>query len=202
MANPLAQIGTFRGQITSYGINSAESGAVAINITVGITEIFHEGEWFDWTAENMEVSGDIWVVKKDNTINEKQVRALVDFAGWDGSFVSVSSGTWQPTPVQISVDEDTYKNVTRYKISWVNAYDSTPGGGNVSPEKAKEFQTRYGSQLRALVGSAKTAATSPATGKPTKPAVKPKAAPAPAEQLPLPPRGEQLTAEQLDEVPF
>lgn len=171
MSQQIDREGTFRGNIVAATLREADSGAQAVSLTVAITEMWvpEESTWEDWRQYDVEASGDIWVIKKDTTVNEAQVRALVDHAGWDGRFASVLDGTWKPRPVQVVVQEDTYKDRTRYRVAWVNAHDGTPGGGNVSPEKAKALEAKYGAQMRALAGNSVRAAQKPATAAPPKP---------------------------------
>jgi hypothetical protein len=185
MPNQLTQAGNFRGRVVSYGLNSADSGAKSVYLTVVIEEIYHENQWWDWRKEELEVGGDIWIIKKDGSLNERQVRALIDCAGWDGSLVSIAEGLWQPKPIQVVVNEDTYNDETRYRINWINEYDRVPGGGNVSASDAKALQQKYGSQLRALAGNAKRNSTQP-TGEPTKPPkTETSAAPQPSGEIPF-----------------
>ena len=168
----LEQAGTFRGRITQYGLSQKTSGAHSVYIEVAIDEVFEDGEWGDWRAYELTVTGDLWVVKKDGTLNDRQITALCDYAGWDGSFAAVAEGRWKPTPVQVRVQENVYKDETRYRINWINAYDAVPGGGNVSADEAKKLEAKFGSQVRAICGNAVRAATKPdpAEGGPTKPA--------------------------------
>lgn len=190
MAKPLQQAGTFRGRIVAYSLNEAESGATSIFLTVAIDEVFSEGEWYDWASYGFEVSGDMWVIKKDRSINERQVRALMDCAGWDGSIIDVTERRWEPRPVQIQVEEDSYKDELRYRIAFINAFDRTPGGGNVSAEKAQALHQQYGSQLRALATNAvRNAAPPPADSGPVKPApaAKPASRPAARKKAPAAP---------------
>ena len=195
----LEQAGNFRGPVISYGLNKVESGAQSVYLTVRIEEIWYEGEWCDYREHQLEVSGDIWIVKKDGSINERQVRSLIDYAGWDGSLLSICDQSWCPPPVQITVGEDEYQGNVRYRINWLNHYDRMPGGGNVSAEEAKELQARYGAQLRALSGNATRNAAAPPPGAPAKPPGKKKVAKeatAPAAS-PSPP-----AADEHDDVPF
>jgi hypothetical protein len=196
MGNLIQQTGTFRGRIISYGLHEAESGACSVKMTVAIDEIFHENAWHDWRGEDIEAMGEIWIVRKDGNLNENGVKSLVNAAGWDGSLLSISEATWDPNPVQIQVEADTYKDETRYRISYVNDYERTPGGGNVTLEKAKELQARLGSSLRALVGnSARNQVAAPAA-KPAKPVKPAKPAPQPVAEEVL------AVAEEDGEVPF
>lgn len=206
MSQSIDREGDFRGQIVSYGIFEAESRAVAIGITVAIEEMFNRetGEWENWRDYDVQAEGNIWIIKKTSEPNEKQVAALVEYAGWDGSVLSIENGTWKPTPCGFSVQADAYKDQTRYRIAWVKSYNATPGGGsNVDSKRAKELQSQYGSTLRAIAGNVKRNQAKP-TGKPlAPPAAKPAPQPAVLPQPPAPhPEDEQQAIGGDDSIPF
>jgi hypothetical protein len=170
----LNQAGNFRGKITSYALSEMESKAVSVKLVVALEDIYFDGEWSDWREYEIVARGDIWVVTRSGQLNKTQVEALCNFAGWDGSFTAIVQGTWKPLPIGFSVSEDKYKETVRYRISWLNGYDHTPGGGNVDADKAKELEKRFGGELRALSGNA-TRNQAPPAGKPGKPPGKPSA---------------------------
>jgi hypothetical protein len=165
--------GNARGLIAEFGLKEAKSGALAVSIVAKIHECWDpEGErWIDYREGELEVSGDIWIVKKDGTTDQRKLESLIRYAGWDGQLPSVVEGTWQPTPCAFTVEREDYKDQARYRIGFINAYDWTPGAvGNVTSEKAKELQAKYGSQFRALAGNVKRA-TIPPTAPVSKPSV-------------------------------
>jgi len=131
-------------------------------------------EWTDCKDSDYKIRGDVWIVKKDGTVAIPQAQSLIDHAGWDGSLESIVNGTWQPTPSSFLLQKDMYNDQERYRAPFVNAYDRVPGAlGTVTAEEAKTLQSQFGSQLRALAGNAKRAATAPPNGKPSpKPAAK------------------------------
>jgi hypothetical protein len=177
MSQEINQNGIFRGQILEFGLYEPESGAVGVSVKARIDEQWNTETkaWDDWREYDVTADGTVWVIKKDGSLNDKQVESLIKATGWDGNIEAVRNGEWQPTPCQLVVNEDTYKDEVRYKISFVNEYDRTPGAvGNVSPDRAKQLQTQYGAQLRALAGNVLRNAAPPA-GKPKapKPAAKP-----------------------------
>lgn len=180
--------GTFRGEIIEYGLQDAkESKSVAVVVKCQVHEAynFETETWEDWRQWNMEGYGNVWVIKKDGTINEKSAESLMRHAGWSGSLNDIVTGDWKPTPVQFVVKSETYKNQTQYKVAFINGYDSTPGGGirSVDPDKAKELQLSYGSQFRALAGNVK--AKEPPKGKPSAPPAAAGAAPAEKDGIPF-----------------
>lgn len=168
MSQEIDREGTFRGRIVSYGLQEAQSKALAVQITARIDEQWVDDHWEDWRQYDVEASGYIWIIKKDGSDNDSQVRALVDCAGWDGVFSSIVSGAWKPEPCQFVVKEDSYKEQIRYRINWLNAYDSSPTGGNVDSNRARELDALYGSRIRAVVGNVKRNALAP-SGKPSAP---------------------------------
>lgn len=165
--------GTFRAEIIGYGLKEMESGAVAVNIHVQLTEAWDsEGQaWGDWREHNVEAYGDVWIVKKDNGgINAKGAKSLVDCAGWDGDPEAIVNQTWKPTPCQVVVKREEYEGKVSFKVAFVNEFDRTPGAnlGNVTPEKAKTLASKFGSQFRALIGN-RNRNSAPPQNKPSPP---------------------------------
>lgn len=190
MANPVDRAGTFRGNINEYGLKEAESGSVAVTIRVYLTEYWDDVNktWMEWHEYDQEANGDIWIVKKDKTLNQFAADSLIKNAAWDGDIESIQNSKWHPTPIQVVVKEDTYNGETRLKIAFVNEHGRTPGGlgANMSPEKAKQLQAQFGASLRALAGNVK---------RESKPNGAPKAPP-PRQYAPPPP------AKTGEEIPF
>lgn len=178
MPQEITQEGIFRGRIIQYGLDRFDSGATAVYIKVRIDEILTDGEWYDWREHEIEALGKVFIIDKKGSLLERGCRSLIEYAGWDGNIPTIGNGEWEPTPVQITVAAETYKDETRYQIKWVNDYDRMPGGGNVSKDDAVALQQQYGSALRALAGDSKRNAA-PVSGGPSKPKAAPKA-PAPA----------------------
>ena len=199
MSQPLEQTGDFRGEITEYSLKYEASGAVAIVVYAAIHEVWNPDtkDWEDWRRYEFNVVGYQYVITKAGAANKRTVTALVMYTGWDGNLESVGAGTWNPTPCQFSVEENIYKEQVSYRISWINAYDSTPGGGSVSPEKARQLQNQFGSQLRAIAGDAVRNAMAPKAPEPPKAAsTEPLVAPA------MTPKVLSAKENQPDEVPF
>lgn len=172
MGKPMDRDGIFQIAIREYGLTERDSGAVAISVIADVTAEWNAetGEWDDWTSYDMEVRGDLYIVKKDKSLNNSQIEALCRHAGWNADVNSITDLSWVPTPCQCTVEADVYKEQTRYKIGFLNALDRVPGGavGNISPEKVKAIATQYGSQLRAIAGTTLHGTTKPA-GKPPAP---------------------------------
>lgn len=175
--------GDYRGIIVDYGVKDFDGGSVAIAVTARLDEYRdpETGEWTDWSPYDIEAEGMIFVIKKDGQPNESQVEALVKHANWPGTLESAADKTWEPTQCQFSVEEDTYKGNTRFRISWINDWDSVGGGAFASPEKVKQLANQHGAKLRALAGSFKRNTTAPASKAPAPSAPPPKKAPPTAE---------------------
>jgi hypothetical protein len=172
--------GNFRAIILEYGLKEMDSGAVAVSLHVKLTELFDNGEWHEWEQFDMECFGDVWIIKKDGAINEKASESLMRHAGWDGNIDSIVSEAWKPMPCQVVVNKEEYQGRTSFKVAFINDYSRTPGQmSNVTPDKARELQNRFGSQLRALVGNVKRNQPTPPNGRPAAP-------PPPAASVPHP----------------
>jgi hypothetical protein len=195
----ISQEGSFRGLITEYGLYEPDSGAVGVNIRARITEAWDSDSltWEDWAEYDMEAEGCVWLVQrkdKGGGINQKSVDSLIRFAGWNGDIQSIVNGGWEPVMCAFAVTKETYKENTRFRIAFINDPDRIPGGqGNVTPERAKELQTLYGAQFRALAGNT-TRNAAPPQGKPgakkgpiggKAPATAPATKPAPAKRPPM-----------------
>jgi hypothetical protein len=192
--------GDFRAEIKSYGLQKAESGAVGVRIQAHLVEMFNEEtkDWEDWRDYNVEAWGTSWIIKKDGTVNQNAVDALVKYAGWDGSLKTIGENGWVPTPCQVSIGSEEYNGETQFRVSFINAWDRVPGAniGNVTSDDLKALENRFGSSLRAVVGNIKrnTSPPAPANGKGgPKP---PPAAKQPAMET-VPP-----AANEDDEIPF
>ena len=159
------------GEVLNYGLKKFEgSTSVAVALHVRLTELFHEGEWFQ---VDQECYGDIWIIKKDNKgINQRSVESLVNHAGWDGNLESIANGTWEPTPFQVTTKADEYQGNVSYKINFVNGFNDKPRGGgslgSATADDAKQLQNQWGSQLRALAGN-RMRPQPPAASKPAAP---------------------------------
>lgn len=195
MSEELNQAGIFRGAIKEYGLTESESGATAVSLVAAIHDIWDAPtkQWCDWRGYDLTVRGDVWIVKKDGTANQSALESLatcLDFT----DMTSVADETWRPGQCSFTVEEDKYKDKTRYRISWLHDYDREPGGvGNVSVEKAKALQTKYGSQIRAILGNVKRQQATPPAAPPVPPPAPAKKA---AAQAMIP------DAQAKDDIPF
>lgn len=171
MSTEMDREGDFQIQIKEYGIQKYDSGATAIAVVADVLAQYnHEtGEWDDWSGYDVIARGYLNIIKKDGTVNTSQVEALSKHCGWTGSLAMIAEGDWKPTPCQCSIQENTYKDQTSYRINFINAFDRVPGGiGTMKPEDAKALDMQFGGALRAAAGNANHGKTTPA-GKPASP---------------------------------
>jgi hypothetical protein len=168
--NELQQPGNYRGLIRSYELHWTKNKALALSIVAGIEEWWSDenNEWVDCRDSEMETRGEIIILKTDGAVNDLQAKALVNYAAWDGNLESLSNAKWEPAPCAFRVDSNVWKNVETWRISFLNAYDSTPGiMGKVDSTEAKQLQMRFGASLKALAGNAARTQAPPPAGKPT-----------------------------------
>lgn len=181
--------GTIRGDIAEYGIREADSGAVAISVKIHAREYWNdESKAWELLEPPTATIGDIWVVKKDGTVNTKQVEALCRYAGWDGNLSTISQNKWQHTPCSAIIQREEYEDRVSWKISWLNAYDRAPGSlTSLTPERMAALADKYGALLRAAAGNATRNAT-PSTEQAKAlegPGKRPKSKPATADDIPF-----------------
>lgn len=151
----LEQTGIFRCKPLSWEVQEAKSGAVGINMSFLVIEELDGDKWLSWdSADDHMFWGTWWIVKKDGTVNQGAVDQLVKSLGWNGGLDSIVDPA-PDTIVQVTVKEETYEGVTRYKGAWMNPADHTGGGGGgVDDNRKKELKGRFGSLLRAAAGAA------------------------------------------------
>lgn len=179
MTQQIDRDGVFQGVITEYGLREkSETGTLAVAIKAQLDAMWNGEGWDDWKQFEMEASGFLYIIKKDGSPNTGQVESLVRFAGWDGTLKSLVDGTWQPTPCQFTIKPNEYQGQTSYRIDFINEHDRVPGQmSNVTDDKLKALEAKFGAPLRAIAGSAKRNATPPAAEKMPKPKKGPPAKP-------------------------
>ena len=170
MSQPIDRAGNFRGLITACGIQEGKdsSQSVAVGVTVEIHDWWNSEaqSWEDWRTFQFEATGFLYVIKKDGSVNDGVVKALIEHANWPNDLTATVGNGWEPTPCSFSVESNTYKEKTNFRIgSFMRAYDAVPGAeiATVSVDRAKQLQSRHGAALRAIGGNVKrNAAPAPA----------------------------------------
>lgn len=162
--------GTFRAYPSDWGVKDAkDTASVAVSIKFRIVSMWDGQEWHDWTQYGEYFTqGDFWFIKRDGTVNERNVRDLHAAIGWDGDPGSIEDADFSQHGVQVVVQPDTYKGKTLMKAAFINGWNADPSGGVRTVDKAAiaSLRTKYGSQLRAIVGAK---APAKPTGKPAMP---------------------------------
>lgn len=184
---PCDRAGVFRIEICEYGLKEMDSGAVAVSIKALLTEWWDGAQWLDWRQYDMEAGGDVWIIKKDNGgANDKAAESLMRHAGWDASVTAIVDGTWKPTPCQAVINQEEYKGQKSFKIAFLNDFNRTPGAlSNVTPEKARDLENRFGSTLRALQSNVRRNQPAATNSRPPAPPKAPEPAAATADGIPF-----------------
>jgi len=156
--------GSFQVDIIDYGLNhKKETGTYSVFVKVRARTKWEPTTktWDDWTAYEAEAAGFLNVVKRDHTLNDDQIRRLVEHAGWDGHWKSIQEHTWQPTPCQVSIKKKTYQGNETFDVDWINAFDDTPRSGMADAD-FQSLEQQFGAPCRALASSSKRNTTVPA----------------------------------------
>jgi len=185
MSQPIDREGIFRAAPVEVGLREFDSGAVAVSVRFGVLEHFGAAGWEDWRQYQVEVYADLFVVKRDKTINEPIVRAMMLALGWNGSLADLAIPDIQLRPCQVDVRAEQYNGATSYRAKWVNPWDHIAGAGvgNVNADRVRALQSTHGGALRAIAGNIARNATAPpppTTGQPGQAPAPPSAQPVPA----------------------
>ena len=150
----IEQTGEFRGDIISYDADEKDSGAVGIKIEVLIKEALEGANWLNAEEYNFTVIGRIYVVGRGGKVIKRNAEALMEHAGWDGTFKSIADKTWIPTPIGVTVACEEYPKGSGdkfYKIEWVNAYERNIGGKTaLNASLGQQLDQKFGSQFRGM----------------------------------------------------
>ena len=84
-------------------------------------------KWDDWREYDMEVTGSVWLIKSDRSMNKKAAESLASCGGWNGTFASIEGKSWKPTPVGFSTEEHIYREQVSYRLRFLNTHSYTPG---------------------------------------------------------------------------
>jgi hypothetical protein len=158
--------------------DKGEFNGLSLSVKITAAEVWMTPEgatdpaWLDCLAWDAHGEGYIVLISKAGKVNENQINRLIKHANWDGDFQSLADHAWEPTPIRFDIQAKEYNGEVSYRINWINAFDSEPGGagGNVDADRAKALNSQYGAAIRALRGNQTRAATPPAAGKPQAPA--------------------------------
>jgi hypothetical protein len=141
------QEGNYRAKILAYELREAQSGAVGVHLTCALTHFANpKGEWEE-IGEPSEAEADIWIIKRDKELNDRGIESLIRWAGWTGNIEDIGNQFWIPNPIAVTVKMEEYQGQKRYKIAFINSYDSQPA---IGAARAAELQRLYGDKIRSL----------------------------------------------------
>jgi len=173
--------GRFRAQIIDKGVSlTGKNDLVTFIPRFFLIQEWDGAEWQDIEAEGMEITAYCYLIKRDGSLNDFQIKALREAFGWDGQDFFWLEDESLPD-CQVVIEAETYQGKDRLKVQFINAYDSE-GGGTVeksTDDIRRRVKTQYGAKLRAMAGgksAAKPAAKSTettASPKPTAPSAPP-----------------------------
>jgi len=197
MAN---RAGRFRAQIIDKGVSETGPNNLATFIPrFFLTEEWNGSEWVDIGREGLEITGYVYIEKKDGSLNTRAIENLKSAFGWDGRDIMWLQESALPD-CQVTCEFETYNGQERLKVQWINPYDST-GSGEAIPKAddntRKRLANRLGAKLRATAGGSPAAKP---TGKPqprASTALPPPAA-APPRKIPPPSAAEKQIATEAD----
>ncbi len=164
--------GTYRGVATDSGVGLTTNDFPQFVAQISALEFydFDEKEWLDWSEQDEEISGYFCLFGGNNkpTLSAKQVQKAL---GWSGqSFSELNDTDYSEVPFQFRVEEHEYNNETKLQVSWIDAYDATPGRQvqKLNADDAKKLDKLFAAQLKNFGGTKVVSA--PATaGKPAVP---------------------------------
>lgn len=189
--------GTFIGTILESGFSTTANGYPQWVIKLGATkyyakspeELAHfqiaEPAYVDWSSFGEEIVGYLVLFNdKGPLMSYEQAQAAT---GWDGQDFQ-TLGDHVGKSILFRVEEDTYNNVTKLKVNWIDAENAPPERSlkQVDAGVLKDLNNKFLSGIKKPVAPAKpTSAAKPAVaGAPGKPITKPGA---PAVQPPAQP---------------
>lgn len=150
--------GTYRGYPFEWGIQTFEATqSVALKIRFCVHQRWHPKErcWSQEWPIGWFVDAQVWLVKKDGSLNNAAVTNLQKCGLWNGDWDQFST----PPPnvfSLIDVQAETYEGKTRYRGAWVNPDAPEPATrGSLAPadpELLKSLRSRFQGATRAIAG--------------------------------------------------
>lgn len=177
---PIDREGTFRGTPVEWAVSETKNKYPQFVVRLMATEKWvetaeemealgvTEPSWVPWAEYEQSMVGYLVLFNNDGPIfNYEQVQAAL---GWDGaSFSGLSEANHLDTTVLFRVEENTYQDVTRLQIAWIDEKDASIERTlrALDPEKLKALDSRYVGML-----NTKKAAPASKPGKPMAPKAK------------------------------
>lgn len=151
--------GTFRGVAIDSGMGETKNGYPQWVAQLQAAEYYDEDteQWVDWSEyEEKEISGYFVLFGGDGnpTLTAKQVQKAL---GWSGESFQDLNADFSEILIQFRVEESTYNNETRLKVTWIDSADAEPGRSiqKLDNDAVKKLDAKYAAKLRALSGGPK-----------------------------------------------
>lgn len=164
---------TFRGKVIDHGVSVTTNGFEQLECKLIAIEIYDDEEkvWVDWTdVEENEITAYIILRGKNgDTPSHTQVKKIFN---WDGaSLRELEAGDYSETGIQFRVEENTYQEKTRLKVTWIDEYDAVPGRSvrKLNPDELKKLDEAYAQRLGKKAAPAKAGTVTKKGVKPTSP---------------------------------
>jgi hypothetical protein len=139
--------GKYKGKIIHHKIIKSKDGAIIFLCEAVLNQKQENKEYGSIPEES--VSGFISLIKKDGTVNHRQVENLSQAFDWDGkSLKNLQDGDYSEKELNITVEVETREDKPVATISWINL----PGDGafaKTSSKKIEEFDDIFSKALSA-----------------------------------------------------
>jgi len=168
--------GTFRGVAIDSGMGETKNQYPQWIAQLQAAEYYDEDseQWVDWSEyEEKEITGYFVLFGGDGnpTLTAKQIQKAL---GWSGESFQDLNADFSEVPVQFRVEESTYNNETRLKVTWIDSADAEPGRSiqKLDNDAVKKLDAKYAAKLRKLSGgpTPKSVPAKPPVPKPETPA--------------------------------
>jgi hypothetical protein len=158
------RVGRFKAAIIERGIGlQGENQLVTFICKFALTHEYIDGDWADIAEESLEATAYCYLTKKDQSVNDFQVRMLQEALEWhDGDPMSLQeSPDFEGKLVQITTDEDEYKGRVRIRVGFINHIDWSGAVPKADAATARTIRNRIGAQIRAMSGGSPAPAKKP-----------------------------------------
>jgi hypothetical protein len=169
--------GSFRGKILDRGIGETKNHYPQLVLQLQATEHWDDANevWESWDYDVNEATAYICLFGKDGkaTLGVQQAMKAL---GWDGASLMTLQTDTATENIQWRMEPNTYENVTRLQVAWIDAYDAEPGRKvrKLDVTDLKKMDAKYSAALKAIGGGPKPASAPPRPPAPSqapKPAV-------------------------------
>jgi len=146
----LDKAGRFRGQTIDAGLSESRNGYAQISL-MHVVDQWWDGDQWVAMSEPAQITSYTFL-EGEKGINQSAIENLSRVFEWDGVDLEYFNGNGALTDTQIETAMETWNDVTRAKVKWVNGYDDEGKGGvqHCDGSTLAKIKQRLGPQLRAL----------------------------------------------------